>query len=107
MDISRIINCKNMSKVFSDLVDKYYYKYETNINHLFYTLRVNVNWYNHIIEKKQENIYNLEQAKSDIINIVEKGAGCSDCLYSKFLIQRFYTKLIKNRQISIKIRRFL
>lgn len=31
-----------------------------------------------------------------IINIVEKGAGCSDCLYSKFLIQRFYTKLIKN-----------
>ncbi len=63
MDISRIINCKNMSKVFSDLVDKYYYKYETNINHLFYTLRVNVNWYNHIIEKKQENIYNLEQAK--------------------------------------------
>ena len=72
MDISRIINCKNMSKVFSDLVDKYYYKYETNINHLFYTLRENVNWYNHIIEKKQENIYNLEQAKSDIINIVEK-----------------------------------
>lgn len=71
MDISRIINCKNMSKVFSVLVDKYYYKYENNINHLFYTLRVNVNWYNHIIEKKQENIYDLEKAKKDIFNIIE------------------------------------
>lgn len=71
MDISRIINCKNMSKVFSLLVDKYYYKYENNINHLFYTLRVHVNWYNHIIEKKQENIYDLETAKKDIFNAIE------------------------------------
>lgn len=72
MDISRIINCKNMSKIFSLLVDKYYYKYESNINHLFYTLRVHVNWYNHIIEKKQENIYNLESAKQDILNTIDK-----------------------------------
>lgn len=71
MDISRIINCKNMSKVFSILVDKYYYQYENNINHLFYTLRVNVNWYNHIIEKKQESIYDLEKAKQDILSITE------------------------------------
>lgn len=72
MDISRIINCKNMSKVFSTLVDKYYYKYENNINHLFYTLRVNVNWHNHIIEKKQENIYDLDKAKQDIFNVIEE-----------------------------------
>lgn len=56
MDISRIINCKNMSKVFSILVDKYYYKYENNINHLFYTLRVNINWYN-LLLKENKKIY--------------------------------------------------
>lgn len=72
MDISRIINCQNMSKVFKLLVDKYYYKYENNINHLFYTLRVNINWYNHIIEKKQEKIYNLQKAKQDIFDTVEE-----------------------------------
>lgn len=70
MDISRIINCKNMSKIFSLLVDKYYYKYENNINHLFYTLRVNINWYNHIIEKKQENLYDLNKAKEEIFLVI-------------------------------------
>ncbi|MCI8347006.1 MAG: phosphotransferase [Bacilli bacterium] len=71
MDISRIINCKDMSKVFKLLVDKYYYQYENNINHLFYTLRVNINWYNHIIEKKQEAIYNLNKAREDIFYVIE------------------------------------
>lgn len=71
MDISRIINCKNMSKVFHLLVDKYYYQYENDINHLFYTLRVNINWYNHIIEKKQEAIYNLDKAREDIFYIID------------------------------------
>ncbi|MCI8575700.1 MAG: hypothetical protein HFI09_04440, partial [Bacilli bacterium] len=42
------------------------------INHLFYTLRVNVNWYNHIIEKKQEDIYDLENAKQEVFNIIEE-----------------------------------
>lgn len=72
IDISRIINCKNMSKVFKSLVDKYYSKYEHNINHLFYTLRVNINWYNHIIKKNQEDIYDLEKAKQEIFNIIEE-----------------------------------
>ena len=72
MDISRIINCKNMSKIFKKLVDKYYVDYENNINHLFYTLRVNINWYNHIVNKKQEDIYDLEKAKNDIFDIIEK-----------------------------------
>lgn len=72
IDISRIINCKNMSKVFASLVDKYYFKYEDNINHLFYTLRVNINWYNHIIEKKQEDIYDLNQAKQDVFEVINK-----------------------------------
>lgn len=72
MDISRIINCKNMSKIFFSLVDKYYHEYENNLNHLFYTLRVNVNWYNHIIEKKQENMYDLENAKQDIFDVIKK-----------------------------------
>lgn len=72
MDISRIINCKNMSKVFKLLVDKYYSQYEHNINHLFYTLRVNVNWYNHIIEKKQEDIYDLEKAKQEVFNVIDE-----------------------------------
>lgn len=72
MDISRIINCKNMSKIFSKLVEKYYHKYENNSNHLFYTLRVNINWYHHIIEKKQENIYDLDQAKEDIYDIIDR-----------------------------------
>lgn len=72
MDISRIINCKDMSKVFKTLVDNYYYKYENNINHLFYTLRVNINWYNHIIEKKQENIYNLDKARENIYDVINK-----------------------------------
>lgn len=71
MDISRIINCKNMSKVFNLLVDKYYSQYENDINHLFYTLRVNVNWYNHIIEKKQEDIYDLSKAREDIFYVVD------------------------------------
>lgn len=71
IDVSRIINCKNMSKVFKSLVDKYYSKYEHNINHLFYTLRVNINWYNHII-KNQEDIYDLEKAKQEIFNIIEE-----------------------------------
>lgn len=70
IDISRIINCKNMSKVFSQLVDKYYYKYENNINHLFYTLRVNINWYNHIIEKKQENLYDLDKAREEVFLVI-------------------------------------
>jgi len=72
MDISRIINCKNMSKIFKLLVDKYYSKYEHNINHLFYTLRVNINWYNHIIEKKQEDIYDLEKAKQEVFNVIDE-----------------------------------
>lgn len=71
MDISRIINCKNMSKVFHLLVDKYYYPYENDINHLFYTLRVNISWYNHIIEKKQEDIYDLDKAREDIFYVIE------------------------------------
>lgn len=71
MDISRIINCKNMSKVFYLLVDKYYSQYENDINHLFYTLRVNINWYNHIIEKKQDNVYNLDRAREDIFYIID------------------------------------
>ncbi len=71
MDISRIINCKNMSKVFHLLVDKYYSQYENDINHLFYTLRVNINWYNHIIEKKQEDIYNLDKAREDIFYVIK------------------------------------
>ena len=70
MDISRIINCKNMSKIFSLLVDKYYYKYEDNINHLFYTLRVNINWYNHIIEKGQEDLYDLDKAKEEVFLVI-------------------------------------
>lgn len=76
MDISRIINCKAMSKIFYMLVEKYYYKYEENINHLFYTLRVNVNWYSHIIEKKQEDIYDLNKAKKDVNDVVEKILDC-------------------------------
>ena len=71
MDISRIINCKDMSKIFKLLVDKYYYQYENDINHLFYTLRVNINWYNHIIEKNQEAIYNLNKAREDIFYIID------------------------------------
>ncbi|MCI9280335.1 MAG: phosphotransferase [Bacilli bacterium] len=71
MDISRIINCKDMSKIFKLLVDKYYYQYENDINHLFYTLRVNINWYNHIIEKNQEAMYNLNKAREDIFYIID------------------------------------
>lgn len=72
MDISRIINFKNTCQVFGRMVEKYYSQYENNINHLFYTLRVNVNWYYHIIEKKQQNIYDLDQAKKEILTVIEK-----------------------------------
>ena len=72
MDISRIINCKNMSKIFNKLVELYYKNYEDNINHLFYTLRIHVNWYNHIIEHNQEKIYDLENAKTNILEVIGK-----------------------------------
>lgn len=72
MDISRIINFKNTCQVFRKMVDKFYSNYEDNINHLFYTLRVNVNWYYHIIEKKQESIYDLGQAKKEILMVIEQ-----------------------------------
>ena len=42
-----------------------------DISHLFYTLRVNINWYNHIIEKNQEAIYNLNKAREDIFYIID------------------------------------
>lgn len=72
MDISRIINCKNMSVVFKRLVEKYYTEYENNRNHLFYTLRIHINWYNHIILKKQEDTYDLEKAKKDVQDTIQK-----------------------------------
>lgn len=72
MDISRIINCKDMSKIFNRIVEKYYKEYENDINHLFYTLRVNVNWYNHIIENNQESIYDLKGALDSILEVINK-----------------------------------
>ncbi len=72
MDISRIINCKHMSKIFNKLVELHYKDYEKDINHLFYTLRVHINWYNHIISHKQEDLYDLKKAKNQILEVVEQ-----------------------------------
>lgn len=72
MDISRIINCKNMSKIFNRMVELYYKNYERNINHLFYTLRIHINWYNHIIEHNQERMYDLENAKKNILEVIDE-----------------------------------
>lgn len=75
MDISRIINCKEMSKIFNRMVKLYYKSYENDINHLFYTLRIHVNWYNHIKKNKQEGIYDLENAKLDILKVIDEIIG--------------------------------
>lgn len=72
IDISRIINFKTSSKLFAKLIDKYYSKYEEDINHLFYTLRVYINWYNHILKNHQENIYDIDKAKKEIIEVIDK-----------------------------------
>ncbi len=75
IDISRIINCKYMSKIFYNLVERYYKNYENNINHLFYTLRVHISWYNHIVKNNHEKLYDLESAKSYILEVINKIVG--------------------------------
>jgi len=68
-DYSRIINCSSNS-LFKKMVELYYKEYENTFQHHIYTLRVELNWYRHIIEKNLKNQYELPT--KNIMLLVDK-----------------------------------
>jgi len=52
------------------MVELYYKEYENTFQHHIYTLRVELNWYRHIIEKNLKNQYELPT--KNIMLLVDK-----------------------------------